>query len=134
MTTLADMTPTERAECVGMWGNHIFWGQVLISITDGVQFRGVNVEVIRFIDGRPVREWASTSEVTPRPDLPRAWAPDGTPPAGEWQTAKTKITLNDNTKYDPERNILTGDAVADPDHEPRSSHDIRRWVGEWEQA
>lgn len=83
MRTLADMTPTELANCRGMWGDHTFWGQVIISITDGVNFHGVNVEVIRFIEGRPVREWASTSEVTLRSDLPRAWTPDGTPPAGE---------------------------------------------------
>lgn len=120
MTTLADMTPTERAECVGLWGNHTFWGQVLISITDGVQFRGVNVEVIRFIDGRPVREWARTSEVTPRPDLPRAWAPDGTPPAGQWEDGYT----------DAEGSTLTtGEHLDVGPHQA-----IRRFVGEWEEA
>ena len=106
MTTLADMTPTERAQCRGMWCDHTFWGQVVISITDGVKFRGVNVEVIRFIDGRPMREWASTSEVTPRPDLPRAWTPDGTPPAGQWEHI----------------------------NEPRFQNHKRRFVSEWEEA
>ncbi|GAA1471093.1 hypothetical protein GCM10009604_04170 [Corynebacterium aurimucosum] len=117
MSTLADMTPTERAECVGMWGNHTFWGQVLISITDGVQFRGANVEVIRFIDGRPVREWAGTSEVTPRPDLPRAWTPDGQPPAGAWEDDYT----------DSEGSTLTtGEDLGIGPHQ-----EIRRWIGEW---
>ena len=118
MTTLADMTPQERAQCQGMWGEHTFWGLVLISITDGVIFRGVNVEVIRFIDGRPMREWASTSEVTPRPDLPRAWNPDGTPPAGQWDYAEylgDYKGMTDVYHYD-----------GDPTH--------RRWVGKWEEA
>ena len=76
--------------------------------------------------------WDS-DEITLRTDLPRAWTPSGQPPAGEWQTAKVKIIPNENARYDPERNVITGDAVADPDHEPRSSHDIRRWICEWEQ-
>lgn len=67
-------------------------------------------------------------------DAPPAWTPTGQPPAGEWQTAKVKIIPNENSRYDRERNVITGDAVADPDHEPRSSHDIRRWIGEWEQV
>ena len=110
MTTLADMFPAERAECVGMWGDHTFWGLVIISITDGVIFRGVNVEVIRFIDGRPMREWASTSEVTPLPDLPRAWNPDGQPVPGEWETY---------------REVGIGETFL---------REERRWVGEWEEA
>ena len=113
MTTLADMFPAERAECVGMWGDHTFWGLVIISITDGVIFRGVNVEVIRFIDGRPMREWASTSEVTPRPDLPRAWTPDGTPPAGQWEEG--------------------GYFDFTPGASPLPIQG-RRWVGEWKEA
>ncbi|OFN33632.1 hypothetical protein [Corynebacterium sp. HMSC072A04] len=138
MTTLADMTPTERAECVGMWGNHIFWGQVLISITDGVQFRGVNVEVIRFIDGRPVREWASTSEVTPRPDLPRAWAPDGTPPAGEWEYVPEiwNPWLDD---WRPIDDATTNEIAAEAWMGMEQFNDEggrvrKRWVGSWEEA
>ncbi|MBU5654313.1 hypothetical protein KPA07_05215 [Corynebacterium aurimucosum] len=149
MTTLADLTPEERAECIGLWGNHTFWGQVLISITDGVKFRGVNVEVIRFIDGRPVREWASTSEVTPRPDLPRAWTPDGQPVPGEWEDGHVVVSYDD-----PDPWILK-DAVSieglseggmsyydDPpngievklDKFGEGEGKARRWVGSWEQA
>ena len=71
-------------------------------------------------------------DLTPRYDLPSAWTPEGQPPAGEWQTGKVKIIPNENAKYDPALNVITGDAVVDPDHEPRSSHDIRRWIGDWE--
>lgn len=77
------------------------------------------------------RLYMPASSVTPRFDLPRAWNHDGTPPAGEWQTGKVKIIPNGNAKYDPALNVITGDAVVDPDHEPREAHDIRRWIGEW---
>ena len=137
MTTLADLTPEERAECIGLWGNHTFWGQVLISITDGVQFRGVNVEVIRFIDGRPVREWASTSEVTPRPDLPRAWAPDGTPPEGEWEYVPEiwNPWLDD---WRPIDDATTNEIAAEAWMGMEQFNDEggrvrKRWVGEWEE-
>ena len=51
----------------------------------------------------------------PRPDLPRAWNPDGTPPAGEWEHAEylgDYKGMTDVYHYDGE-----------PTH--------RRWVGEW---
>lgn len=44
--------------------------------------------------------------LTPRSDLPRAWAPDGTPPAGEWEHA----------------------------HIPALGESTRRFIGEWQQA
>ncbi|OFT67726.1 hypothetical protein [Corynebacterium sp. HMSC05D03] len=138
MTTLADLTPEERAECIGLWGNHTFWGQVLISITDGVQFRGVNVEIICFVDGRPVREWASTSEVTPRPDLPRAWAPDGTPPEGEWEYVPEiwNPWLDD---WRPIDDATTNEIAAEAWMGMEQFNDEggrvrKRWVGSWEEA
>lgn len=129
MTTLADMTPAERAQCRGLWcdtpkGLFILlapmfpdreaFGWQLLAPSEAMK-----------IDYPP-------EKITPRDDLPRAWQADGTPPAGEWQTAKAKVILNVNAKYDPEQNVINGDGVADPDHEPRSSHDIRRWIGDWE--
>ena len=76
MTTLADLTPEDRAECRGMWCDtpkgtfvllapmfpgheHIGWQLVIPS--EGMK-----------IDYQP-------ENITPRPDLPRAWNPDGTP-------------------------------------------------------
>lgn len=149
MTTLADLTPEERAECVGIWGNHTFWGQVLISITDGVQFRGVNVEVIRFIDGRPVREWARTSEVTPRPDLPRAWTPDGQPVPGEWEDGHVFVSYDDPDPWILKDAVsiegLSEGGMSYYDAPPNGIEvkldkfgegegKARRWVGEWEEA
>lgn len=134
MRTFADMTPGECIEYVGTWCEDIY-GDRYIFLGNTARDEETGAPMGSFLDileadiiDAPLAAFAT------RHDLPRAWTPDGDPPAGEWQTAKTKITLNDNTKYDPERNIITGDAVADPDHEPRSSHDIRRWVGEWEEA
>lgn len=125
MNTLADMTREECVECVGMWVRYQTPLGDRLAVYEG--------ENILYEPGcGPFT--APLHTITPLYDKPRAWNPDGTPSAGEWQTAKTKIALNENAKYDPEQNVITGDGVADPDHEPRSSHDIRRWVGEWEQA
>lgn len=111
--TLAEMTPEERAECVGMWcettygmaqGMRLFCGEG----RDELMHRGIVAKMIR-----PNQEgfgFVPFSDVTPRFDLPRAWNPDGTPPAGKWETRAKNIgglyTLKDTTRT--------------------------RWVGEWE--
>lgn len=131
MTTLADMSAEERAEHTGIWCEVAISKALFIYISDAQKDEEMAVVV------NPRSQFRTTAQLhvlTPRYDLPRAWIPDGQPPAGEWQTAKVKIIPNENAKYDREQNVITGDAVADPDHEPRSSHDIRRWIGEWEEA
>lgn len=88
MTTLADMTPKQRAQCVGMWAtNHAYTGD------------GESVGVIACIQHHRVwlihtdinGEWSvfPTDGITPRPDLPRAWNPDGAPVSAkrEYQVA-----------------------------------------------
>lgn len=146
MTTLADMSAEERAECVGMWCDYtdpilkngteqwIIAGRATPTRLRKGEPRVPCVLLVKPGRHHPFLCNAKLDEVAPRFDLPRAWMPDGQPPAGEWQTAKVKIIPNENAKYDREQNVITGDAVADPDHEPRSSHDIRRWIGEWEEA
>ena len=132
MTTLADLTSEDRANCVGMWCDYTRDGEekdlviMVADVNDAGRIPCVN-------PGAPSpTAWAPEPwMLTPRPDLPRAWQADGTPPAGEWQTGKVKIIPNENAKYDPALNVITGDAVVDPDHEPREAHDIRRWIGEW---
>ena len=74
--TLADMTPEQCAQCVGMWCESLFDGQkhigVLLDIHDGVpQIH---------IPSSSATESAELRKVAPRFDLPRAWNPDGTPP------------------------------------------------------
>lgn len=118
MTTLADMTKEDRDKCPGKWAD-------TFSGYTGVILYLTNKQAYLIIPEFNREETFPLNKVTPRDDLPRAWNANGTPPKGEWQTAKIKITLNDNAKYDPERNVISGDAVADPDHEPREDHDIR---------
>lgn len=108
MTTLADMTPEQRQQCVGMWATNLnYTGD------------GESVGVIACVQHGCVwlihtclhGEWSvfSVDSVSPRPDLPRAWNPDGTPPAGQWDYR----WLND-------------------DGTPQYGPNERYWVGEWE--
>lgn len=128
MTTLADMTPQERAQCRGMWcvDKH---GPLCIYMGDDQVWEELGICTY---PASAIAMRAKLENLIPRPNLPRAWTMEGEPPAGEWQTAKAKIALNENAKYDPEQNVITAEWIADPDHEPRSSHDIRRWIGDWE--
>lgn len=78
--TLADVTPAERAACVGMWceisGRHL---AVLADIWEhgegGVVHSNADLSCYDF------------AELAPRFDLPRAWTPEGEPVAGEWEYA-----------------------------------------------
>lgn len=104
MTTLADLTPEERANCVGLWANVSTerYPAVIVRtyMADDVQYAQMLApEICDYYQ-------TSLESITPRYDLPRAWAPDGRPPAGKWEHAE----------------YLDGD----PTH--------RRWVGEWEKA
>ncbi|MFS0413196.1 hypothetical protein ACL1AW_15240, partial [Corynebacterium striatum] len=95
--TLADMTPEEREQCRGMW----------CEDEDGFLFvyRGDHIG----------RDWLAVCAypedvhesylpldyLTLRPDLPRAWAPNGKPAAGEWEYAVQYLTP-DGWKYSRE--------------------------------
>ena len=81
--TLADMTAEERAECVGMWCDN------LVSTADNPQpvvLACVQGERCWILHTNLHGEWScfSLGSVSPRPDLPRAWTPDGEPVPGEW--------------------------------------------------
>lgn len=96
MTTLADMTTQERAKCVGMWAETSNGLAIIIEpfFTDGVLDTTValslkpKVEILQRI----------AAYVIPRPDLPRAWNPDGTPSAGDWEYA-VQYKTPDGWKY-----------------------------------
>ena len=111
MTALADLTPEERAQCRGMWvtyqtpmGEH----QAIYEGNSVLFEPGYGLFTI------PLHR------ITPRDDLPRAWAPDGTPPAGEWEDDYT------DSEGDP---LTTGEDLDLGPHQ-----EIRRWIGKWEQA
>ena len=118
MKTLADMTPQERTSTVGMW-----------ATVDTERYPAVIVRTYAADDVDYAQMLcpelndyytASLESITPRPDLPRAWQADGTPPAGEWEEAEY---LGD---YKGMTNVFFFSFDGDPTH--------RRWVGEWEEA
>ena len=112
MSTLADMTEKERAQCVGLWCEN----------EDGYLciYKGDRIEQACFsICAHPA--WLGDMAVAPdslipRYDLPRAWQANGQPPAGEWEHAEY---LGD---YKGISDVYHLDG--DPTH--------RRWIGEWE--
>lgn len=115
--TLADMTEEERTQCVGMWCEDVE-GALGIYLGEAVNNEWVGVCV------HPPSIYPFSSvfqDLTPRPDLPRAWGADGTPPAGEWEY---EYTLTDGCSP------TTGEHV--PSAGPNQK--IRRWKGEWEEA
>ena len=87
--TLADMTPEQRAACVGMWCD------VRVPFKEDQK----NLVILTHVDSGPKRAkvfgtgigmtWSKRlQDVTPRCDLPRAWMPDGTPVKGSWTEAE----------------------------------------------
>ncbi|GEM_PF-2247827 len=71
MTTLADMTPEQREQCVGMWFDHPNLGLCVLS---NVRKHGLAYVSFSRDAGATVHHVSELgfSEVTPRPDLPRA--------------------------------------------------------------
>lgn len=118
MRTFADMTEEERAECVGMWCDYTRGGKEkdLVIVVAGTNDAG-RIPCVN--PGAPIPSaWAPEPwTLTPRPDLPRAWNPDGTPPAGKWEHAE-RLSMGVTTVY------LCG--KENPTH--------RQWIGDWEEA
>lgn len=89
--TLADMTPKERLECIGMWATvdtEKFLAVIVRAYpSDGVLYAQMLApEINDYYTSR-------LETITPRFDLPRAWEPDGTPLEGEWLTHGTHIRV-----------------------------------------
>lgn len=114
MKTLADMTPGERPQCRGMWCDTPKGTFVLLA----PMFRDhekIGWQLVIPSEGMKIDY--QLKDITPRPDLPRAWQADGTPPAGKWEHAE-RLSKGVTTVY------LCG--KENPTH--------RRWKGEWEEA
>ncbi|AEG84413.1 hypothetical protein [Corynebacterium ulcerans] len=91
MTSLADMTPAQRLGCVGMWCDYdvsddespdLYGAGVICRDVSEYGFDELTFEIkdprwVGLVD-------APATAVTPRPDLPRAWTPQGNPVPGEW--------------------------------------------------
>lgn len=118
MTTLAGMTPQERKECVGMWAETSNGLAIIIEpfYTDGV----LDTTVVFSLKPEVKIEQRIAAYVIPRPDLPRAWQADGTPPVGEWEY---DYVGTDGCS------MSTGELV-----DPKPGEKIRRWIGDWETA
>lgn len=123
MTTLTDMTPEQRAQCVGMWAtNHAYTGD------------GESVGVIACIQHHCVwlihtdinGEWSvlPTDGVTPRYDLPRAWNPDGTPVEMDVETGIVRSHP---------RGGVIGSYESPWYVNQQEGTVMRRFVGEWEE-
>ena len=114
MTTLADMTQDERVSCRGLWVTYPspLGDREAIYVTGSTLFKPGHGKFRIPLE-----------HITPRFDLPRAWNPDGTPPAGRWHDDYTDVA---GTIVDPLTN-----AVEDVDAPPHT--EVRRWIGEWEQ-
>lgn len=122
--TLADMTPEERSECVGMWCDVRGFARV----TPIVDMWEKEVELLVYNNLRGnIIETYEFHEVIPRFDLPRVWTPGGHPVAmmketGFCGTAGLETTVH---KYG-------SGTVYVPDYTPYG--EVYRWVGEWEPA
>lgn len=117
MTTLADMTPQERSHCRGMWCDFPDPDErtnLAIYVGDSPNHKGF----CELIHEGQLGTLTIPENLTPRYDLPRAWAPDGQPPAGQWEHAEY---LGD---YKGMTDVYHLDG--DPTH--------RRFIGEWEPA
>lgn len=117
MRTLADMSEEERAKCRGMWCDFPDPDErtnLAIYVGDSLNHQGF----CELIHEGQLGTLTIPENLTPRPDLPRAWRADGTPPAGEWEYAEY---LGD---YKGMSDVYHLDG--NPTH--------RRFVGEWETA
>lgn len=79
---LADMTPDERADCVGMWFEGRFSDLVILS--------RVEDEAACVSSPKGGWRWDKLPELTPRFDLPRVWTPTGEPVPGEWEDSPSE--------------------------------------------
>lgn len=146
MTTLADLTPEERAQCRGMWcdtpkGRFILLAPMFPD-REAFGWQLLAPSEVMKIDYPP-------EKITPRFDLPRAWAPDGQPVPGEWEDGHVVVSYDD-----PDPGILKNAVSIEGLSEGGMSYydappngievkldkfgegegKARRFVGEWEQA
>ena len=117
MTTLADMTPEQREQCVGMWCDCTDGEGIRTLVLHGISDNGKDAIFVNpaVVGGGRGPSWTIKSFghlVTLRPDLPRAWQPDGTPVNGHWEHESDRIIGHGGGTV---RTITS-----------------RRFVGEWE--
>lgn len=85
--TLADMTPAEQDQCVGMWFELLGASYPVILASPDDPYDGFATVMV---PGTGKTTYTPERHLTPRYDLPRAWTPSGEPPAGEWDDDQGK--------------------------------------------
>ncbi|STC82277.1 hypothetical protein [Corynebacterium ulcerans] len=106
MTSLADMPPAQRLECVGMWCDYD------ASDDENPDLHGVGIIYRDVSDGdEPIfaikdphlfgEVIAPAVYITPRYDLPRAWTPQGNPMPGRWEEGAAEFFdwVDDSSEY-----------------------------------
>lgn len=147
--TLADMTPEERQQMIGQWCDHDDMGRIKTSIITRISHaRGEK----NYLETRAILYWPEQGHwsvrgeelhtVTPRLDLPRAWAPDGTPPKGEW--AEGHMWWGEDTDTMEPVDLVGAECLATghiqgfgewPDGvTPGEDVPVRRYITDWEEA
>lgn len=104
MTLLADMTPAQRAQCVGMWCDY--------DVPDGENPNLYGVGIIcRDVSDADESAFAikdphlfgeviaPAAYIIPRFDLPRAWTPQGDPVPGEWVEETVEMPCTYGNEY-----------------------------------
>lgn len=113
MITLADITPLELANCVGTWVDVPHKPHPVIYMGEFESTGEIKHGAV-ILDPRYGTNHTRLDNCTPRPDLPRAWNPDGRPVFME-----TELGHIDNC----------GDFIPCDNEEYATA---RRWVGYWE--
>lgn len=127
MTTLADMTPEQREQCVGMWCDCTDGEGIRTLVLHGISDNGKDAIFVNpaVVGGGRGPSWTIKSFghlVTPRWDLPRAWQSNGFP-----VEMKPEVSAVSN---------FPGFGTLHSGHSYQSNHPegtfMRRFVGEWE--
>lgn len=104
--TLADMTPAERAACVGMWCNNLV---STAKTPNPVVLACVQGDRCWILHTNLHGNWSCfpLDAVAPRLDLPRAWTPEGKPVPGEWKERADQDGIGDYVWFTRQRRYIT---------------------------
>ena len=133
MRTLADITPLELANCVGTWVDVPHKPHPVIYMGEFESTGEIKHGAV-ILDPRYGTNHTRLDNCTPRPDLPRAWNPDGVPVAGEYEYA-VQVRLQENGQWHQVTEWSTNPNPYKPGHEPNHNERIvRRLVSQPEEV
>lgn len=113
--SFADMSPEDRAQCIGMWCQiddsdltFIKTGDSLHIIRADGNYAGEQ-QVRTFRPRSGVNDIIPYKNVIPRFDLPRAWMPDGKPMSGEWDNYRVHDDPHDSFSMQKVRRFISSE-------------------------